>query len=128
FNSRPPQVYIIGMKVNYIPLKTANVENLENIPIEYRKVLELNYTRNNLSFEFAAMDFTDPNKNQYRYQLLPIEKNWIRASNERFAHYTHLAPGSYTFRVQGSNSVGIWNESPVEMKIVIHPPWWFSSP
>lgn len=127
FNSRPPQVYLVGLKVNYLPLKTENVENQKSIPIEYRKVLELDYTRNNLSFEFAAMDFTDPNKNQYRYQLLPIEKNWIRASNERFAHYTHLAPGTYTFRVQGSNSVGIWNESPVEMKIVIHPPWWFSN-
>ncbi len=128
FNSKSPQVYIVGMKVNHLPLITANVENPENIPIEYRKKLKLDYTRNNLSFEFASMDFTDPNKNQYRYQLLPIEKKWIQASNGRFAHYTHLEPGSYTFRVQGSNSVGIWNESPVEMTIIITPPWWFSTP
>ncbi|NUO02383.1 MAG: response regulator, partial [Saprospiraceae bacterium] len=41
---------------------------------------------------------------------------------------THLAPGTYVFRVQGSNSVGVWNEEPVEMTIVIHPPWWRSNP
>lgn len=128
FKSTSPEVYIIGLKVNYLPLKVSNSDKQAKIPIEYQKKLELDYTRNNLSFEFAAMDFTDPNKNQYRYQLLPIEKNWIRASNERFAHYTHLAPGTYTFRVQGSNSVGVWNENPVEMKIIISPPWWFSTP
>ena len=128
FNSRPPQVYIIGIKVNYLPLKMGKDEDHENVPIVYRRHLELEHSRNNLSFEFAAMDFTEPNKNQYRYQLLPIEKNWIRASNDRFAHYTHLAPGTYTFRVQGSNSLGIWNETPVEMTIVIFPPWWLSVP
>ncbi|MBK7425587.1 MAG: response regulator [Saprospiraceae bacterium] len=128
FKSKAPEVYIIGLKVNYLPLKFSTTDKQAKIPIEFLDKLELDYTRNNLSFEFAAMDFTDPNKNQYRYQLLPIEKKWIRPSNERFAHYTHLAPGSYTFRVQGSNSVGIWNESPVEMTIIISPPWWFSNP
>lgn len=127
FSSRPPQVYLIGLKVNYLPARFSQPGNKLNAPIEYLSRLELDYTRNNLSFEFAAMDFTDPEKNQYRYQLLPIEKNWVPANMERFAHYTHLEPGTYIFRVQGSNSVGVWNESPVEMTIVIHPPWWFST-
>lgn len=126
FNSKPPQVYIIGLKVNHLPVRFSQAGTQLDAPIEYLPRLELDYTYNNLSFEFSAMDFTDPEKNQYRYQLLLVEKDWNPAHMDHFAHYTHLAPGTYTFRVQGSNSVGVWNEVPVEMTIVIHPPWWRS--
>ena len=128
FNTSPPQVYIIDLFVNQLPLRYTQDSNAIRKPVEYLAHMQLDYTQNNLSFEFAAMDFTDPKKNQYRYQLLPIEKDWIPARKDHFAHYTHLAPGHYVFRVQGCNSVGIWNETPVEMVIVIHPPWWRSSP
>jgi len=126
FSSKPPQIFIVGLKVNYLPARLSQAGNKLEAPLEYLPRLELDYASNNLSFEFAVMDFTDPEKNQYRYQLLPIEKNWVPAHMERFAHYTHLAPGTYVFRVQGSNSVGVWNEVPVEMTIVIRPPWWLS--
>jgi len=128
FSSTPPQIFIVGLKVNYLPARLSQAGNKLAAPVEYLPQLELDYASNNLSFEFAVMDFTDPEKNQYRYQLLPIEKTWVPAHVERFAHYTHLAPGTYVFRVQGSNSVGVWNETPVEMTIVIHPPWWRSTP
>jgi hypothetical protein len=35
-----------------------------------------------------------------------------------------LDPGDYVFRVQGSNSDGIWNEEGVSLPILIMPPWW----
>ncbi|MFM9947175.1 MAG: response regulator [Saprospiraceae bacterium] len=126
FDNNPPQVYIVGVKVNQKNLRFSVNDKALSSPVEYANRLELDYTRNNLSFEFSSMDFTDPKKNQYLYQLLPIEKEWIPARNDHFAHYTHLAPGNYTLRVRGSNSVGVWNETPVEMTIVISPPWWRS--
>lgn len=127
FNTSHPQVYIIDLYVNQLPLRFSQESTAYKKPVEYIAQLELDYTWNNLSFEFAAMDFTDPKKNQYKYQLLPIEKEWILTRKDHFAHYTHLAPGRYIFRLQGCNSVGIWNETPVEMVIIIHPPWWRSS-
>jgi hypothetical protein len=33
-----------------------------------------------------------------------------------------LNPGRYIFRVQGSNSDGVWNEQGVSLTIVITPP------
>jgi signal transduction histidine kinase/DNA-binding response OmpR family regulator/ligand-binding sensor domain-containing protein len=124
FSDQPPQVYITGLKVNNLPSSSfeAGADRQQG-----RCRIELGYAENNLSIEFAAMDFTAPGKNQYRYQLLPIEKGWSPARTDRFAHFTHLAPGRYVFRVQGSNSVGVWNETPVEMEIVINPPWWRSN-
>ena len=37
-----------------------------------------------------------------------------------------MPPGAYTFRVQGSNSQGIWSEQIAELQITILPPWWKS--
>ena len=45
-------------------------------------------------------------------------------SKHRLATYTNLGPGEYVFRVQGSNSDGIWNEKGVLLPILITPPWW----
>ena len=45
-------------------------------------------------------------------------------SKQRLATYTNLDPGKYVFRVQGSNSDGVWNEEGVSLPIVIAPPWW----
>lgn len=128
FNSTPPPVYVTGLEINYHPQRFSAAGSMLKMPVEYLRRLELNHDQNNLSVEFAAMDLTDPAKNRYRYQLLPIEKAWISARKGHFAYYTHLAPGHYVFRVTGSNSDGAWNETPVEMHIVIHPPWWNSWP
>ena len=38
--------------------------------------------------------------------------------------YTDLDHGRYVFRVQGSNSDGVWNEAGVSLPIVITPPWY----
>ena len=45
-------------------------------------------------------------------------------SKQRLATYTNLDPGKYVFRVQGSNSDGVWNEEGVSLPILITPPWW----
>ncbi|HTD55701.1 MAG TPA: ATP-binding protein, partial [Silvibacterium sp.] len=42
----------------------------------------------------------------------------------RLATYTNLDPGKYVFRVQGSNSDGIWNEQGTSLTVFIAPPWW----
>src|SRR5262249_11412584 len=35
-------------------------------------------------------------------------------------------PGHYKFRVTGGNGNGVWDETPVELELVIRPPWWRS--
>src|SRR4029453_16728824 len=42
----------------------------------------------------------------------------------RLATYTNLGAGPCVFRVQGSNSDGLWNEAGVSLPILITPPWW----
>jgi len=97
--------------------------------IETTKVIELSYSQNVFSFEFSALDFTSPSKNQYAYMMEGFDKDWIKSGSRRFVTYTNLDPGEYVFKVIGSNNDGIWNEAGASLKIIILPPfwrtWWF---
>ena len=54
-----------------------------------------------------------------------LEPGWNEVgSQQRLATYTNLDPGKYVFRVQGSNSDGVWNEEGASLTIIITPPWW----
>jgi signal transduction histidine kinase/DNA-binding response OmpR family regulator len=123
-NKHKPPVHIVGLEINHQPARFSPFDGiLPNAP-EYLREITLGPDQNNLSFEFAALDFTDPAKNHYQYQLLPLEKDWVKADDKHFAHYTHLAPGTYIFRVKASNNDGAWNDNVVEMKVIVLPPWW----
>jgi ligand-binding sensor domain-containing protein/signal transduction histidine kinase len=84
----------------------------------------LNYDQNFFSFEFAALNFTNTSKNQYAYQLEGFDPNWIKSGSRRYAGYTNLGPGTYTFKVKGSNNDGVWNDKGISIKVIILPPWW----
>jgi ligand-binding sensor domain-containing protein len=87
--------------------------------------LELTYEDKVFSFEFAALDFHSPTKNQYAYMMEGFEEKWnYTDADRRFVTYTNLDPGKYTFRVKGSNNHGIWNEEGASISIIILPPWW----
>jgi ligand-binding sensor domain-containing protein len=86
--------------------------------------IDLPYNENFFSFEFAALNYTDSRKNQYAYRLDGVDKEWVHSGTGRVAAYTDIAPGTYTFRVVGSNNEGVWNTNGASIRIVIHPPWW----
>ncbi len=97
--------------------------------ITYLDQLILSYRENFFALEFTALDFTNPEKNHYAYQLEGFDEDWIYSRSERTANYTNVDPGQYVFRVKGSNSDGAWNETGVRLTIIITPPfwrtWWF---
>ncbi|GAB6040767.1 ATP-binding protein [Endothiovibrio diazotrophicus] len=77
-----------------------------------------------ISFEFAALNFTHPEKNRYRYRMEGIDPQWIDAGSRRFVMYNNLSPGRYRFRVEASNNDGVWNEEGLSVAIRVLPPWW----
>jgi len=83
---------------------------------------EIEYQNNNLSFDFIAFNFRDALKNQYAYKMEGYDEDWIYAGTRRFASYTNLREGNYTFRVKAANSDGIWNEVGARMSFKIFPP------
>jgi len=91
--------------------------------------ITLSYEDYTLTFGFVALSFTNPAKNRYAYKLEGFDPDWVGPSSRRIAQYTNVPPGSYTFRVKGSNNDGVWNEEGAALKILITPPfwqrWWF---
>lgn len=90
------------------------------------KQIRLSYDQSVFSFEFAALNFTSPENNQYAYRLTGFDKDWNYVGNKHDATYTNLDPGEYTFEVKASNNDGIWNEEGAAIRIVITPPFWLT--
>ncbi|MEI7983850.1 MAG: two-component regulator propeller domain-containing protein, partial [Bacteroidota bacterium] len=86
----------------------------------------LPYSDQAFTVEFVALEFTNPEKNQYSYMLEGLSKEWINIGNRRFVPFSNMSPGEYIFKVKGSNNDGIWNQTGCSLKIVILPPWWRS--
>ncbi|PKP52061.1 MAG: hypothetical protein CVT92_10690 [Bacteroidetes bacterium HGW-Bacteroidetes-1] len=115
-NTKPPVIQITAFKL-------FNV--LKNRRIKNNDTLLLRYDDNVFSFEFAALDYTNPDKIKYRYTLENYNSGWIeRNADQRFAEYAKVSPGTYRFRVIASNSDGFWNEEGVSVNITIRPPWY----
>ncbi len=86
--------------------------------------VKLSHNQNVISLQFSALSFTNPDGNRYRYRLEGLDTSWNESgTDERFITYS-LAPDTYVFHVQGSNSRGTWNEQGASLQIVILPPWW----
>jgi len=86
--------------------------------------LILSYDQNVITFEFAALHFTNPKQNEYAYKLEGFEEEWFYIKNKREATFTNLDPGEYTLRVKAANSDGIWNDKVTALQLTILPPWW----
>lgn len=96
--------------------------------IHFTESIELKHFQNDLTFEFAALDYTNPEKNSYEYKLEGEDKDWKPTdAAQRMANYTNLAPGTYTFRVRGSNNDGAWNMEGATLVVTISPPWYWST-
>jgi ligand-binding sensor domain-containing protein len=124
-NDFKPPVYLTGFRMLNKELSAEEKTKILNGPIEFAKEISLSHRQNTFSFSFAALNYVLPENNKYAYKLEGYDKDWITTdASMRFATYTNLSPGSYTFKVKGSNNDGVWNETPAQLKITIKPPFW----
>ena len=93
-------------------------------PVVGKSEISLPHDAGTVAFEFAALSYSNPAKNQYAYQLQGFSKQWIPLGTKPEVTLAGLAPGTYTLRVKGSNGDGFWNETPAQFSIIVLPPWW----
>ncbi len=114
-NLQPPPVAITALKI---------LNETVSRGLSADEQIQLPYQDNFVSFEFAALDYTMPEKNQYAYRLEGLDRDWVYAGTRRHADYPDLRPGDYVFRVKGSNSDGVWNDEGIAIRLTIEPPFW----
>lgn len=92
--------------------------------IGYKRHITVDYLNNNLLLEYTGLEFSDAERNNFRYRLLGLDTNWVEARDARFARFVNLDPGDYTFQLKAANNDGVWNNIPTELRITITPPFW----
>jgi len=125
-NTGIPPVYITGIEINNREIPAGMTGSSLNDSIIFTKSISLPYDQSTLSINFAALSYTVPEMNEYSYKMEGLDKDWTLLKSNRKAYFTKLPPGSYTFKVKGSNSSGIWNNKETSLRINISPPFWLS--
>ena len=133
-NSVAPTVVITDFQIFNKPVRAGQGghPNVLKRAIEHTAALTLNETDSVFSLEFTALHYAAPQRNRFAYQLQGFDKDWVVTdASKRFATYTNLDPGTYTFRVKAANKNGIWSDNAASLEITILPPfwkaWWFRS-
>jgi signal transduction histidine kinase/ligand-binding sensor domain-containing protein/DNA-binding response OmpR family regulator len=112
-NTAPPKTIIYRLEVF-------------NEEVPFLNTTAYAYNENTLSFTFAGLHYSQPERNQYKYFLENHDENWSKPNNYNIAHYTNLAPGDYTFKVISSNYDGVWSADPAIYSFTIRSPWYWT--
>lgn len=110
-----PPVVISSLRVNGLPRPAAPSLNQLTVAPEERS----------FSIEFAALDYSDPERLRYAYKLEGFDPDWIATDAAlRTASYSNLAPRDYVLRVRATNRSGLWSESQLALPVQVLPAWW----
>ena len=114
----------------YLPPVVLTRFLLDGLPVpeqpqaELIQEVSLVWPQNDFAFEFSALDYAQPARNQHAYILENFDRDWNYIGTRRDGRYTNLPGGTYTLRVKGSNSDGVWNENGQTVLITVVPPFW----
>ena len=128
-NSVKPKVVITGLTANNKRIENFTDKKGNSKYINYTKKIELNHKQSVFSFEFSAINYLMPEKNKFAFQLEGYDDDWVyTTADKRFASYSNLSPGLYTFKLKAANNDGLWNDEikSVELEILPSPwrTWW----
>ena len=122
-NEIPPQVILSDLKI-FNKSATIGPDSPLTQPLSETENITLPYKQNEVTFDYVALHYTNPESNTYSYQLEGYDPDWIDAGSKRSASYTNLPEGEYTFKVKAANSDGIWNQNGASIGLTILPPWY----
>ncbi|MEZ4917755.1 MAG: hybrid sensor histidine kinase/response regulator transcription factor [Saprospiraceae bacterium] len=126
-NTQIPPVYISNLKLFNHNVLPGDSTGILTQSIAITPSITLQYQQNVLTLEYIALNYQDSDQNEYAYMLEGFDEQWQYVGSKREVSYTNLSPGTYTFRVKGSNNHGVWNEQGASLEITVLPPWYRTS-
>jgi len=115
------KIIITDLFINTIPVLPGK-ESLLQKQIEEISDLDLKYNQNNIAFNFAAIDYREPEATKYFTMLENYDNTWREARGEKNSYYFNVPPGKYVYRVKAFNNDGTKAEKAITIRI--NPPWW----
>jgi signal transduction histidine kinase/ligand-binding sensor domain-containing protein/CheY-like chemotaxis protein len=124
FNNNKPIVALTGFELFNQTTKIGAKGSPLKQNISTADQLTLNYAQSNFSIDFAALDYTIPEKNLYAFKLDGFDSDWRYIDHEPKVTYTNLDAGKYVFRVRAANNDNVWGKKETRLRITITPPYW----
>lgn len=119
YNKTAPRMIINSINIEY-----SNGEKVF-FQAEDNKQLTIRYKRNAMvSIDFSALDFTFPQRCQYKVFMDGYDKNWSAPTHKNTVNYFDLPPGNYVLNIMASNSDQLWQDTPLQLSIRVIPPLW----
>ncbi len=105
-----------------VKIASVQIQNqrLDSIPFE----LVLNSEQRDFQVSYTSLNFTAPEKVQYKHKLLGYDAVWIYDGTKTDINYTNLPPGAYTLLIYAANQYGIWGDVPLSLNILIKPKYY----
>ncbi|SFS59658.1 hybrid sensor histidine kinase/response regulator transcription factor [Sphingobacterium wenxiniae] len=122
FNKQKPHVFFSAIKVNDKTLPQQRIETDENTQTV---TIHLNHDETFLAIDFAGSNLIRPAKNRYRYMLKGFDSDWKEISSSNI-QYSNLPVGEHVLSVYVSNNDGVWSDTPLVIKLIVHPPFYLS--
>lgn len=123
FNSNVPDLIFTKLKVLNKEVSPENKKILKTTISDPETEINLQHYDNMVEIFFSCMDFSNPEKNRYKYKMEGVNEDWVDSGSKNYATYTNLKSGSYSFHVIGCNNDGVWNNTPISLKIKVNPHW-----
>jgi len=118
-NAFKPPVYITSLMQGGEPIETDKaLEKLSEIMVSWKKPF--------FEFKAAALNYTRPQHNRYKYKLEGWDSEWFNSGHLRNGRYSNLKGGDYILRIAASNNDGVWcaPEQEVALKVKVSSPFW----
>jgi ligand-binding sensor domain-containing protein/signal transduction histidine kinase len=128
-NRLPPPVVIEEVIADRQPVSNPRLEgpssNAAAATLDFAsQTLKIPPGSGDLEVHYTALSLRAPEKNRFRYKLDGVDRDWVDAGDRRAAYYSHLAPGSYAFRVTACNNDGAWNSTGAVVRLKLQPHFW----
>jgi ligand-binding sensor domain-containing protein len=125
-NENEPITNINDVKLFYIPIANTDYKSFAG---DWNRIsnLYLPFDQNHITFDFTAINFSNPDAVRYQWKLEGFDEEWSPVSKNHSISYSNLGAGDYTFLVKACNEDGVWNKQPVKLSFHISAPFWLKT-
>jgi signal transduction histidine kinase len=121
-NTNPPPVLVESIWVD------GKAQGLETLRAPVPRSIVIPASKESLEIHYTSINLPAPDLGLFQYRLTGHEKDWTTTeSQRRYARYSKLPHGHYTFEVRACNEDGVWSDLPTTVAVVVLPPFWQTS-